>query len=220
MRVLKNVLLSVFNNIEDANNRKVMLVRNNVDAEKLIESAQQSKLNPLAGGSCIPFSLSTPGVDLVINEEQIIGVLTNTKVLSTEASGMGIMYVVSDMLIDDAYYFLMKQNLHTNEHGFLYLNSESVGFGLRGITSGIDTNIDEVLQIITFDLIINYNPEVATKTPVIDEDSAVCVDVQPSAEPVKEAKKTTRNTEAKTVKEKAATKAEPKTRKNQQSSEK
>ena len=46
MRVLKNVLLSVFNNIEDANNRKVMLVRNNVDAEKLIESAQQSKLNP------------------------------------------------------------------------------------------------------------------------------------------------------------------------------
>ena len=220
MRVLKNVLLSVFNNIEDANNRKVMLVRNNVDAEKLIESAQQSKLNPLAGGSCIPFSLSTPGVDLVINEEQIIGVLTNTKVLSTEASGMGIMYVVSDMLIDDAYYLLMKQNLHTNEHGFLYLNSESVGFGLRGITSGIDTNIDEVLQIITFDLIINYNPEVATKTPVIDEDSAVCVDVQPSAEPVKEAKKTTRNTEAKTVKEKAATKAEPKTRKNQQPSEK
>mgnify|MGYP003607770031 FL=1 len=189
MRVLKNVLLSVFNNIEDANNRKVMLVRNNVDAEKLIESAQQSKLNPLAGGSCIPFSLSTPGVDLVINEEQIIGVLTNTKVLSTEASGMGIMYVVSDMLIDDAYYFLMKQNLHTNEHGFLYLNSESVGFGLRGITSGIDTNIDEILQIITFDLIINYNPEVATKTPVIDEDAAVVVDVQPSAEPVKEAKK-------------------------------
>ena len=211
MRVLKNVLLSVFNNIEDANNRKVMLVRNNVDAEKLIESAQQSKLNPLAGGSCIPFSLSTPGVDLVINEEQIIGVLTNTKVLSTEASGMGIMYVVSDMLIDDAYYFLMKQNLHTNEHGFLYLNSESVGFGLRGITSGIDTNIDEILQIITFDLIINYNPEVATKTPVIDEDAAVVVDVQPSAEPVKEAK---------TVKEKAATKAEPKTRKNQQPSEK
>ena len=220
MRVLKNVLLSVFNNIEDANNRKVMLVRNNVDAEKLIESAQQSKLNPLAGGSCIPFSLSTPGVDLVINEEQIIGVLTNTKVLSTEASGMGVMYVVSDVLIDDAYYLLMKQNLHTNEHGILYLNSESVGFGLRGITSGVDTNIDEVLQIITFDLIINYNPEVATKTPVIDEDAAVVVDVQPSAEPVKEAKKTTRNTEAKTVKEKAATKAEPKTRKNQQSSKK
>ena len=204
MRVLKNVLLSVFNNIEDANNRKVMLVRNNADAEKLIESAQQSKLNPLAGGSCIPFSLSTPGVDLVINEEQIIGVLTNTKVLSTEASGMGIMYVVSDVLIDDAYYLLMKQNLHTNEHGILYLNSESVGFGLRGITTGVDTNIDEVLQIITFDLIINYNQEVATKTPVIDEDTAVAVDIQPSAEPVKEAKKTTRNTEAKTAKEKRA----------------
>lgn len=210
MRVLKNVLLSVFNNIEDANNRKVMLVRNNVDAEKLIESAQQSKLNPLAGGSCIPFSLSTPGVDLVINEEQIIGVLTNTKVLSTEASGMGIMYVVSDVLIDDAYYLLMKQNLHTNEHGILYLNSESVGFGLRGITTGVDTNIDEVLQIITFDLIINYNPEVATKTPVIDEDAAVVVDVQPSAEPVSEAKKRTRNSEAKTTKVKKVATAESK----------
>ena len=44
MKIIKNLLLSIFNNIGDSENNSIMVVKNEADLRKLIEDAQKSKL--------------------------------------------------------------------------------------------------------------------------------------------------------------------------------
>lgn len=201
MKIIKNVLISVLNNIQDANSRKVMVVKNIQDAEDLLTAAKNSKLNPLSGSGSIPFVAfnSKHNMDFIIDENSIIGFYSNIKVISGPVETGGVLYIFADIVIDDAYYMLLKQSLSVSEEGFYFSGSETVGFGLKGMVSNIGQNLDEVLQIITFDFIIGYVPE--TVAPVIQEDSAATVNIEeqearPSVEPAKptKASKTTRTT--------------------------
>lgn len=174
MKLIKNLLLAVFNNTNDAERNKVMVVRSEADLGKLIKDAQQSKLNPMAFSGTIPFCLHGK-VDsgLGIDEDNIIGTLCNFNILKSQASEetQTIFYVTADVMIDENYYMLLSSAITPVEGGqFNALQSDMVSFGLKGINSTVGQNIDEIMQIITFDLILNTGRK--TEAPIIDNSTA------------------------------------------------
>ena len=174
MKLIKSLLLAVFNNTNDAERSKVMVVRSEADLGKLIKDAQQSKLNPMAFSGTIPFCLHGK-VDsgLGIDEDNIIGTLCNFNILKSQASEetQTIFYVTADVMIDENYYMLLSSAITPVEGGqFNALQSDMVSFGLKGINSTVGQNIDEIMQIITFDLILNTGRK--TEAPIIDNSTA------------------------------------------------
>lgn len=174
MKIIKNLLLSIFNNVGDSENNSIMIVKNEADLRKLIEDAQQSKLNPMAFSGTIPFCLhGKTDSGLGIDEDNIIGTLCNFNILKSQASEetQTIFYVTADVMIDENYYMLLSSGITPVEGGqFNTLQSDMVSFGLKGINSTVGQNIDEVMQIITFDLILNTGRK--TEAPIIDNSTA------------------------------------------------
>lgn len=174
MKIIKNLLLSIFNNIGDSENNSTMIVKNEADLRKLIEDAQKSKLNPMASSGIIPFGLSTQAdMGIGIDSDNVIGTMCNFNILEGQHgpvdSLQSIFYLVADVVIDDNFHMLITPMI-TPVQGtdFHALKSDMMSFGLRGITSRLGHNIEEVMQIITFDLILNANSK-KIETPIIDD---------------------------------------------------
>lgn len=176
MKIIKNLLLSIFNNIGDSENNSIMVVKNEADLRKLIEDAQKSKLNPMASSGIIPFGLNTQtDLGIGIDSDNVIGTMCNFSILEGQHGAVdslqSIFYLVADIVIDDNFHMLITPMIIPVQGTEFYaLKSDMMAFGLRGITSRIGHNIEEVMQIITFDLILNTGRK--TEAPIIDNSTA------------------------------------------------
>jgi hypothetical protein len=174
MKIIKNLLLSIFNNIGDSENNSIMVVKNEADLRKLIEDAQKSKLNPMASSGIIPFGLSTQAdMGIGIDSDNVIGTMCNFNILEGQHGPVDslrpIFYLVADIVIDDNFHMLITPMIiPVQGTDFYALKSDMMAFGLRGITSRLEHNIEEVMQIITFDLILNTGGK-KIETPIIDD---------------------------------------------------
>lgn len=177
MKIIKNLLLSIFNNIGDSENNSIMVVKNEADLRKLIEDAQKSKLNPMASSGIIPFGLNTQtDLGIGIDSDNVIGTMCNFSILEGQHgpadSLQPIFYLVADIVIDDNFHMLIAPMIIPVQGTEFYaLKSDMMAFGLRGITSRIGHNVEEVMQIITFDLILNTGSN-KFETPIIDDSTA------------------------------------------------
>lgn len=205
MKLIKNLLLSIFNNIGDSENNSIMVVKNEADLRKLIEDAQKSKLNPMASSGIIPFGLNTQtDLGIGIDSDNVIGTMCNFSILEGQHgpadSLQPIFYLVADIVIDDNFHMLIAPMIIPVQGTEFYaLKSDMMAFGLRGITSRIGHNVEEVMQIITFDLILNTGSN-KFETPIIDDSTPASVETidtlvkaKPKAEPEQKAKQKTKS---------------------------
>ncbi len=180
MKIIKSLLLAVFNNKAEANKNSVLAVKSKEDLTKLIEDAKNSKLNPMAFSNAIPFCTSTQeDTGLGIDAASIVGTLYNFNIfegLHSQDNSQAVLYLVSDVLIDDNFYQLLAPMVSPIEGTNFYAlqSGGMLAFGLKGITSRIEQNVEEVMQIITFDLVLNINKQ--NEAPIIDGSSAVIVE--------------------------------------------
>lgn len=197
MKIIKNLLLSIFNNIGDSENNSIMVVKNEADLRKLIEDAQKSKLNPMASSGVIPFGLNAQtDLGIGIDSNNVIGTMCNFSILEgqhgpTDSLQSIFFYLVADIVIDDNFHMLIAPMIIPVQGTEFYaLKSDMMAFGLRGITLRIGHNIEEVMQIITFDLILNTGSN-KFETPIIDDSipaSVETIDTLVKAEPEQKAK--------------------------------
>lgn len=214
MKIIKNLLLSIFNNIGDSENNSIMVVKNEADLRKLIEDAQKSKLNPMASSGIIPFGLNTQtDLGIGIDSDNVIGIMCNFNILEGQHgpadSLQSIFYLVADIVIDDNFHMLIAPMIIPVQGTEFYaLKSDMMAFGLRGITSRIGHNIEEVMQIITFDLILNTGSN-KFETPIIDDSIPASVE---TIDTLARAKPEEAEPEVKAKPEKSSTKKKKTTR--------